>query len=71
MTYPDIVNYFLFSLSPLNKEELKTYIQKSVVLPSVCIKMGQGNKNKIVWRNYLGEWPGQYLMYFLHFTVLY
>ena len=70
--YPDIVNYFLFSLSPRTKEELKVYIQKFVVLPSVRIKMGQGSKNKIVWRNYLGEWVGQYLMYFLlHFTALY
>ena len=25
ISYPDTVNYFLFSLSPLNKEELKTY----------------------------------------------
>ena len=57
-TYPDIVNYFLFSLSPLTKEELKVYIQKFVVLPSICIKMGRGSKNKIVWRNYLGEWVG-------------
>ena len=72
VTYPDIINYFLFSLSPLTKEELKVYIQKFVVLPSVRIKMGQGSKNKIVWRNYLDEWAGQYLMYFLlHFTVLY
>ena len=72
VTYPDIINYFLFSLSPLTKEELKVYIQKFVVLPSLCIKMDQGSKNKIVWRNYLGEWVGQYQMYFLlHFTVLY
>ena len=40
VTYPDIVNYFLFSLNPL-----KVYIQKFVVLPSFCIKMGQGSKN--------------------------
>ena len=74
VTYPDIVNYFLFSLSPLTKEELKVYIQKFVVLPSVCIKMGKnkGSKNKIIWRNYLGEWVGQYLTYFLlHFIALY
>ena len=25
VTYPEIVNYFLFSLSPLTKEELKAY----------------------------------------------
>ena len=54
VTYPDIVNYFSFSMSPLTKEELKGYIQKFVVLPSVRIKMDQGSKNKIVWRNYLG-----------------
>ena len=70
--YSDIVNYFLFSLSPLTKEELKVYIQKFVFLPSVRIKMGHGSKNKTVWRNYLGEWAGQYVMYFpLYFTVLY
>ena len=72
VTYPDIVNYILFSLIPLTKEELKVFIQRFVVLPSIDIKMGQGSKNKIVWTNYLGEWAGQYLMYFLlHFTVLY
>ena len=25
ISYPDIVNYFLFTLSPLTKEELKAY----------------------------------------------
>ena len=25
ISYPDIVNYFLFALSPLTKEELKAY----------------------------------------------
>ena len=54
------------------EEELKVYIQKFVVLPLVRIKVRQGSKNKIVWRNYPGEWASQYLMYFLlHFTVLY
>ena len=72
VTHPDIVNFFLFSLNPLTKEELKVYIQKFAVLPSVRIKMGQGSKNKIVWSYYLGEWAGQYLMYLLlHFTVLF
>ena len=60
---PDKVTYFLFSLSLLTEEKLKAY--KS-------IRMGQGIKNKIVWRSYLGYWMNQYLMYFLlHATFLY
>ena len=47
-------------------------IQKFGVLQSGRIRMGQGNKDKIVWRSYLGYWMSQYLMYFLlHATFLY
>ena len=72
VTYPDIVNYLLSVFTESTDWGRTKSVRKFGLLRSFRIRMGQGSKNKVVWRNYLGYWTGQYLMFFLlHFTVLY
>ena len=71
MANPDIVNYFLFSLSLLTEEELKK--QKSLEFCNQVVldgsrKQKQNCLEKLPWI----YWMSQYLMYFfLHATFLY
>ena len=73
---PIVLNYFLFSLSPLTKEGLKAYKSlesynqfASGWVKEVKIKLFL---NHLACWSYLGYWTGQYVMYFLlHSTVRY
>ena len=67
-----IVNYFLFSLSLLTKEESKAYksLESYNQFVSGWVKEVKIRLFYITCWNCLGYWTGLYVMYFLHSTVL-